>query len=137
MNVVPLLHAHQFLTMLNIFTLTTTKNAARLFLFLSIHHFRHGVLVITYTAQILLKRTMMPKTPPPPTERDERTAARLSVLRTLDIAAAREWARRYGFGLLGDDEVILRSLHEARAEERLISPALRAASKRWLRGHPK
>jgi hypothetical protein len=74
----------------------------------------------------------MPKTPPPRTEDQQRRAERLTALRTGTVEAVRAWAEKYGVELFGDDELVLRSIHEARAADVGMSAKIRRESKHWL-----
>jgi hypothetical protein len=74
----------------------------------------------------------MPKTPPPRTADQQRHADRLAALRTGTVAAVRAWAEKYGVELFGDDELVLRSIHEARAVDVGMSVKARRESRRWL-----
>lgn len=61
--------------------------------------------------------------------------ARRAALEALDVPAMRAWAVRYAVGLLGDDRVVLISMHEARAIDPVTPGYLRRESVRWLREH--
>lgn len=76
----------------------------------------------------------MSRTPPPRTNEQQRTAEREIALRIGTPAAVRGWAQKYDVPLIGmdDDEALLISIHEARAE---LFPALRAASLAWLQAN--
>lgn len=77
---------------------------------------------------------MTGRTPPPS---DPKEAARRAALEALDIPAMRAWAVRYAVGLLGDDRVVLISMHEARAIDPAMPGYFRRESVRWLReNHP-
>lgn len=67
----------------------------------------------------------------PPSKEEERRAA----LSSLDIPAMRAWARRYAMGLLGDDQTVLISMHEARIIDPSMAPFTQRESVRWLREH--
>ena len=77
---------------------------------------------------------MTGRTPPPrtPAQQQEQEHERRSALATLDIAAMRVWAERYSVGLLGDDQTVLISMHEARVLDRATPGALVKASIAWL-----
>lgn len=74
----------------------------------------------------------MSRIPPSRTEAQQKAADRLAALRDGAPAAVRAWAERYEVPLIGmdDDEVLLITIHEVRAE---LFPKLRAASLAWLR----
>ena len=74
----------------------------------------------------------MPRTPPPRTEDQQRHADRLAALRIGTVEAVRAWAVKYGVELFGDDDLVLRSIHEARAVDIGVSAKARRESKRWL-----
>ena len=79
----------------------------------------------------------MPRTPPDATPEQRRTAARLAALRAGTPAAVRAWAERHGVPIINaeDDELLLLSIHEARAAEPALPAHVRAASRRWLRAN--
>jgi hypothetical protein len=66
----------------------------------------------------------------------ERHADRLAALRIGTVEAVRAWAAKYGVELFGDDELVLRSIHEARAVDLGMSATARRESKRWLENIP-
>lgn len=73
------------------------------------------------------------KTPPPRTPEQQKTHEREQALRTGTPAAVRAWATTYDVPLIGmdDDELLLISIHEARAE--LFHGQARRASWDWLK----
>lgn len=77
----------------------------------------------------------MSRTPPPLTSEQQAEVARLVALREGTPEALRAWAERYSIPLIHpeDDELLLISIHEARAAETALPEHLRAASRRWLR----
>lgn len=65
----------------------------------------------------------------------QKEAERRQALAALDIPAMRAWADRYAVGLLGDDQVVLISMHEARVLDPVSPAALRRESRAWLKQH--
>lgn len=76
----------------------------------------------------------MSRTPPPRTTEQQRAAEREIALRIGTPAAVRAWAQKYDVPLIGmdDDEALLITIHEVRAE---LFPTLRAASLAWLQAN--
>jgi hypothetical protein len=72
---------------------------------------------------------MKGRTPPPPPDLAPEEAERRRVLVELDLPAARAW------GLLGDDEQALRSMHQARVDDPVMPRVAKQASRRWLKEH--
>lgn len=74
----------------------------------------------------------MSRTPPERTSPQRQAADRDVALRIGTPAALRAWAQRYDVPLLGmeDDDLLLISIHEARAE---LFPSMRRASQEWLK----
>lgn len=74
----------------------------------------------------------MSRIPPSRTEAQQKAADRLAALRDGAPAAVRAWAERYNVPLIGaeDDELLLITIHEARAE---LFSDLRASSLAWIR----
>lgn len=77
----------------------------------------------------------MSRNVPERTEAQERTERRRAALKSMDVAQLRAWLETDGFGAFGDDAVVLQAAHESRAMDAGMSPALRTASRRWLREH--
>jgi hypothetical protein len=75
---------------------------------------------------------MKGRTAPALTPAQQRQAERLAALRSGDVALVRAWAARYGVPLLGDEQTLLISYHEARAVERAMPDRVRRDSRRWL-----
>jgi hypothetical protein len=74
------------------------------------------------------------RTPPPRTLEQQRAVEREIALRIGTPAAVRGWAQKYDVPLIGmdDDEALLISIHEARAE---LFPTFRATSLAWLQAN--
>lgn len=72
---------------------------------------------------------------PKRTEAQQRTHERRAALATLNVAQLRAWAEKWGGALLGDDQTVLQSAHEARVLDTVMSGFLRRESVRWLREH--
>lgn len=67
----------------------------------------------------------------------QQTRERRQALATLDVAAMRAWADKYGVPLLGDDRTLLISMHETRVLDRKTPAPLVKESIAWLRvEHP-
>lgn len=78
----------------------------------------------------------MPRTPPPRTQAQELERARRQALTSLDIPALRAWMRHTGLEaalISGDDSLVLRAAHEARAVDLKLPARLRRESVAWLR----
>jgi hypothetical protein len=76
----------------------------------------------------------MSRTVPERTPAQQKAADRIVALRIGTPAAVRAWAERYDVPLIDmeDDDLLLISIHDARAE---LFPDLRAASLAWLRAN--
>ena len=79
-----------------------------------------------------MSRPVPSRTPAQQQEHERREA-----LATLDVPAMRAWAARYAIELLGDDRVVLISMHEARVIDKATPAALVKESIAWLQvEHP-
>jgi hypothetical protein len=74
----------------------------------------------------------MPRTPPARTPERQKTHERLAALASLDVAALRAWAERWGVELQGDDRTLLISMHETRAIAKFMPVRERKESIAWL-----
>lgn len=74
----------------------------------------------------------MPRTPPPRTPAQQKTAVRRLALLSGDVAAVRAWAAEYGVELSKDDRTLEISIHEARAVEPTMPARARRESIAWL-----
>jgi hypothetical protein len=76
-------------------------------------------------------------TAPERTPAQQKEHERRAALMALDIPAMRAWAAQHAVGLLGDDRMVLLSLHEARVTDRTMPTRARGESLAWLRAeHP-
>lgn len=79
----------------------------------------------------------MSRTAPARTPAQQQEHERREALASLDVATMRAWAERYAVELLGDDRIVLISMHEARVLDRVTPAALVRESIAWLQGeHP-
>lgn len=74
----------------------------------------------------------MPRTPPARTPEQQKAYELRTILTALDVAALRAYAERWGVALLGDDRMLLISMHEARVVSRATPARERRASIAWL-----
>ena len=72
---------------------------------------------------------------PAHTPDQQRQTERIAALRSGDVGQVRAWAERYGVTLLGDEQTVLISFHEARAVEQALPVSVRRDSRRWLEQH--
>ncbi len=77
----------------------------------------------------------MPYTTQERTPEQQHEHERREAIRTLNVEAARAYAIQEGIGLIGDDQQVLISLHEARALDPAIPRYLQRESVRWLRAN--
>lgn len=74
----------------------------------------------------------MARIPPDRTPAQQKEHERREALASLDVAALRAWAARHEVELLGDDGMVLISMHETRVLDKATPAALVKESIAWL-----
>lgn len=62
-------------------------------------------------------------------------STRIAAMRAADVAQVRAWAAQYGVSLFGSDDLLLYSIHDARAVMLEATKDERQASRDWLATH--